>query len=220
MLTIKKFVFSPFSENTYVLSDESQSCVVVDPGCYEREEKAELRTYIDQNDLKVEKVLNTHCHIDHIFGNSFVLDTYQVPLVAHKLEEMNIRGSLTVKDLFGLNLDPSPNPDVYVDGGDRVGFGNTEFEVLFLPGHAPGHVGFFHRESKQIFSGDVLFEGSIGRTDLPGGSMDVLMESIFKTLLPLGDDVKVWNGHGPETTLGRERASNPFLLQYASSFRD
>lgn len=214
MLKVQKFTFNPFAENTFVLSDETGACVVIDPGCMNRHEQAELGNYLAENQLRLEKVLNTHCHIDHIFGNSWLVNKFKVPLVANRKDLLNLRGSVPWAQMNGLPFDPSPEPDVNVEEGDKVTFGTTTLEVIFTPGHAPGHVSFFHPSSKKLFSGDVLFDGSIGRTDLPGGNYETLMESIVNKLLPMADEVLVHCGHGPETTIGKERRRNPFILEY------
>ncbi len=214
MLKIQQFTFNAYQENTLVLSDHSQECIIIDPGCYNNQEKTQLTNYITQEGLKVVKLVNTHGHIDHMLGNHFVVQTYKVPFVAHKLIEAELKATQQYGSMMGLNPDISPNPDVYIDEGDTISFGNTCLEVYFTPGHAASHISLFHRESKNLFSGDVLFYGSIGRTDLPGGSFEVLMQSIFNKILPLGDDVRVHCGHGPETTIGQEKQQNMFILQY------
>ncbi|MEM6264372.1 MAG: MBL fold metallo-hydrolase [Bacteroidota bacterium] len=214
MIHVKSFVFSPYQENTYVLHDETHACLIIDPGCYEPSEKAELAAYIESSGLRVEKLLNTHGHIDHVFGNKFVKDTYGVPYVTHKIVVEELAWVAQFGAAMGLYPDPSPAPDEFVEEGDTVSFGNTVLEVLFTPGHSPGHISFFHRESDQLFSGDVLFRGSIGRVDLPGGDYETLMEVIVEKVLPLGEEVTVYSGHGPTTTMGEERRHNPFILQY------
>ncbi|MCB9231139.1 MAG: MBL fold metallo-hydrolase [Bacteroidia bacterium] len=213
-MKFESFVFSPFSENTYVVWDDSLEAVIVDPGCYGRAEEQRLADFIGRMGLKVVKILNTHCHIDHIFGNSFCKTTFGGPLLVPEKDLYNLEGAKMAAHLFGVNYIQSPEPDELLNGGDVVEFGNTKFEVLFTPGHSAGHVSFFAREAQVIFSGDVLFEGSIGRTDLPGGSMPVLMKTIREVILPLGDEVEVYSGHGNPTTVGQERRTNPFLLNY------
>ncbi len=215
MLTVQSFTFFPeyFGENTYVLSDETGSCVVVDPGCYHRHEKEALVAYIEGKGLKLEMVLNTHCHIDHILGNAYLVSKYNVPLVAHEDDLYNIVGAEAFARMYDLSIDPSPQPTSFVKEGDTIRFGATELEVLFTPGHSRGHVAFFHRASRQLFSGDVLFRDSVGRVDLPGGSAPVLVDSILNKLFPLGDDVKVYAGHMEPTTIGRERLHNPVVAQ-------
>lgn len=219
MLSVQCFTFNPYQENTYLLSDETKNCVIIDPGCYTATEQKELSTYIEQQGLTVELLLNTHGHIDHMMGNSYVKNTYQVPFLTHELVIKELDYVPGYAPMFGLSVEPSPHPDTLLDEGDVVKFGNTELQVFFTPGHSAGHISFLHEESKQLFSGDVLFQGSIGRTDLPGGSYPVLMETIVKKILPLGDDVIVYSGHGPETSIGVERQSNPFILQYQGGGR-
>jgi hydroxyacylglutathione hydrolase len=220
MLTVKSFTFFTefFGENTYVLSDVTGACVVVDPGCYHRHERDELVAYIENAGLRLEKVLNTHCHIDHILGNAMLVKRYNVPLVAHKDDLYNLVGAEAFARMYNLSIDPSPQPDLFVEEGDVVEFGNTKLEVLFTPGHSAGHVSFFHRESKQVFSGDVLFFDSVGRVDLPGGNGAVLIDSILNKLFPLGDDVKVYAGHMEPTTIGRERQYNQLVAQMQRAY--
>lgn len=220
MLTIKSFTFFPeyFGENTYVLSDESKQCVVIDPGCYHLHEKQQLLKYIESQGLELKMVLLTHCHIDHIMGNAFLLGKFDVPLVAHRDDLYNLEGAETFARMYSLSFEPSPQPTQFVEEGDVIRFGNTELEVLFTPGHSKGHVSFFHRAGKQVFSGDVLFRNSIGRIDLPGGSGPVLLRSILEKLFPLGDDVEVYAGHMEPTTIGYERQYNQLVKQMQQAF--
>lgn len=220
MLTIKSFTFFPefFGENTYVLSDESKQCVVIDPGCYHPHEQQQLLDYIKKAGLELVMILNTHCHIDHIMGNAFLLRNFEVPLIAHRDDLYNLEGAEAFARMYSLPFDPSPQPTQFVEEGDVIEFGNTKLEVLFTPGHCKGHVSFFHREGRQVFSGDVLFRDSIGRTDLPGGSAPVLLRSIVDKLFPLGDDVEVYAGHMEPTTIGHERAHNQLVKQMLRAF--
>ncbi|MEO0468746.1 MAG: MBL fold metallo-hydrolase [Bacteroidota bacterium] len=214
MLTIESFSFNPYQENTFVVSDESGACIIIDPGCYDQQERDLLMNYIAYNELKVEQLLNTHGHIDHMLGNRFVKEKYNVPFITHELVIPELEATQTYGAMFGIQADPSPAPDRLVQEGDVIEFGETRLEVLFTPGHSAGHISFFHAASNDLFSGDVLFYGSIGRTDLPGGSYPVLMESIFEKILPLGDEVNVHCGHGPATTIGQERKNNQFILDW------
>lgn len=214
MLHIKPFTFNPYAENTYVLSDASKACVIIDPGCYTPEERALLAGYIAAEGLTVTHLLNTHGHIDHMLGNAFVKDTYKVPFAAHKLAVPELEATQAYGSMMGIKPDISPEPDRLIAAGDVIQFGETSLDVWFTPGHSAGHVSFYHAASRQLFSGDVLFQGSIGRTDLPGGSFPVLMESIRDQFLPLPDEVIVYPGHGPETSIGAERQANPFILEY------
>lgn len=220
MLTVKSFTFFPefFGENTYVVSDETKNCVVIDPGCHHPHERAALKSYIKDNGLKLEKVLNTHCHIDHIMGNAFLIKEYGVPLLAHKDDLYNLKGAEAFARMYSLDFDPSPEPDQLIKEGEVVTFGKSSFEVIFTPGHSAGHVSFFHRPTNEVFSGDVLFHDSVGRVDLPGGSASVLITSILEKLFPLGDDVKVYPGHMQATTIGRERKFNPLVKQMQEAY--
>lgn len=212
MVQIKIFTFNPFYENTYVLWDETKEAIIIDPGCYDPEEKAELRNFIEQEALKPVQLINTHAHIDHVLGNAFVAKTWSLELYMHKADLPTLHSLSNYAHLFGLNgPEPSPEPSHFLEEGDVVSFGNTELEVLFVPGHAPGHIALVHHEQRFTIAGDVLFKGSIGRVDLPGGSMEVLLKSIREKLFPLGDDYLVFPGHGPSTSIREERLHNPFF---------
>jgi len=210
MLSIQTFVFNPFQENTIVAFDETQEAVVIDAGCYEPEERKELDNFISAQKLTVKYLLNTHCHIDHVLGNDYVKEKYKVKLLIHSFYEPVLRAVKTYAPNYGFGGYREALPDQFLKEGDIVQFGNTTLHVLFLPGHSPGHVGFFNLEQRLILSGDVLFEGSIGRTDLPGGDFNTLIDSIHRKLFTLPDEVVVYPGHGRTTTLGQEKISNPF----------
>lgn len=212
MINIKSFVFGPFQENTYLLFDETNECIIIDPGCYDRREQLLLENFIKEKQLKPVKLINTHCHLDHVFGNGFVADTYKLKLEINKLDLPVLDAYLTSANLYGLNASPSPQPSVYIDEGDIIKFGNSMLEILFTPGHSPGSITLYNREQKIMIVGDVLFYGSIGRSDLPGGNSEILIHSIKNKLLPLGDNYTVYNGHGPSTNIGFERINNPFLI--------
>lgn len=209
-MTVQSFTFNPFQENTYVIYDETRNAAIVDPGCYDPAEQRQLDQFIIQHNLVVKYLLNTHCHIDHVLGNSHVLEKYKAPFLIHQKEEALLRAVKTYSSNYGFQLYHEALPTGYFAEGDKIAFGKTELEVIFLPGHSPGHVGFYHRTEKVILSGDVLFEGSIGRTDLPGGDFNTLIDSIHKKLFVLPDDVIVYSGHGNTTTIGEEKSTNPF----------
>jgi hydroxyacylglutathione hydrolase len=211
MIHIQSFVFSPFYENTYILSDETKEAVIIDPGCYELAERETLKKYISENKLQVVKLLNTHCHIDHVFGNQFVKDTYQVKLYMHQKDIPTLKGNKFAADMFGMKGFIDSDADIFVEEGETISFGNSNLDILFVPGHAPGHIAFVHQAQKFVFSGDCLFRESIGRTDFPGCNHQDLIDSITQKLFPLGDDFTVYSGHGPATTIGHERKFNPFL---------
>jgi len=210
MIQIQALTFNPFSENTYVVYDETGAGVVIDPGCYEPEERAELAKFIESKDLKIKYLLNTHCHIDHVLGNDFVKEKYRVPFLIHANEEPVLKAVKAYAPSYGFAIYREATPDQFIREGEELSFGTTKFSILFLPGHAPGHVGFYHAESKSLLSGDVLFEGSIGRTDLPGGDHKTLIESIRKKMFTLPDEVIVYPGHGNPTTIGEEKLTNPY----------
>jgi glyoxylase-like metal-dependent hydrolase (beta-lactamase superfamily II) len=209
-MTIQSFVFNPFSENTYVAFDETKEAVIIDPGCYEPTEKAELDQFITSKGLTVKFVLNTHCHIDHVLGNFHFKTKYKVPLAINKQDEKVLLAVQSYASNYGFAGYQPTLPDRFLEENESFAFGNTNWKILFLPGHSPGHIAFYDEQKKTIFSGDVLFKRSIGRTDLPGGNFDVLLKSIQQKLFLLPDDVVVYSGHGPTTTIGEEKKSNPF----------
>ncbi|KAA5547421.1 MBL fold metallo-hydrolase [Adhaeribacter rhizoryzae] len=210
-MTISGFTFNPFEENTYVLHDETRECVIVDPGCYEKNEQAELTDFIRDNKLKVVQLLNTHCHIDHVFGNQFIIDTYKVPFLIHQADLATLQAVPVYAPSYGFPQYNPATPTGFINESDIIRFGNTELNVFFTPGHAPGHVVFYHEPTKTCIGGDVLFQRSIGRTDLPGGNHQTLLQSIRTKLFTLPDEVTVYPGHGPSTTIGAEKKYNPFL---------
>lgn len=210
--SIAKLTFNPFQENTYVIYDETGECAIIDPGCYEPHEKIELEDFINTNRLRPVRLLNTHCHIDHVFGNKFVSETYGLLLEIHQGELPVLEAVPQVSSFYGIPMgDPSPTPGRFIEEGEIISFGNTKLKALYTPGHSPASLSFYCEASKFVIAGDVLFKESIGRTDLPGGDFDTLIKSIKKQLLPLGDDVNVHPGHGLSTTIGYERKFNPFF---------
>ena len=211
-MKIKPFVFNEFSVNSFVIYDESKECVIVDPGCISEEQQKILTNFIDDNKLKPVKLLNTHCHVDHVAGTKFVVDTYNIPVYMNDGDQANLDASVRAGELYGMKIDIPPTVDSFLKDNDTVKFGNSELKVLHLPGHSKGSIAFYAEAEKFVVVGDVLFNGSVGRTDLNGGSLDELMDSIKNKLFKLDDSVTVFTGHGPETTIGNEVRSNPFLL--------
>lgn len=205
------FTVNPFQENSIVIFDGSGSCAIIDPGFSNRAEREDLVDFIEKKNLKPELLLNTHCHIDHILGNRFIADKYKLGLQIHPLDRPLLEAAKSYAHVYGLDYEPSPDPSKEFEEGDKLSFGNTTLEILHLPGHAPGHVIFIHRDSKTIIGGDVIFRGSIGRTDLPGGNHQDLLDSISKKLFTLPDDYTIYPGHGPTTTVGIEKKTNPFF---------
>ncbi len=210
MINIHSFVFGAFMENTYILYDESKECVIIDPGCYEKDEQDALTSFIATNNLKVIQLLNTHCHIDHVLGNQFVKDTYNVKLYTHKKEEPVLLAVKAYASNYGMPNYQASQIDNYLEEGDVVTFGNSNLDIVFVPGHSPGHIAFYNESQKICIGGDVLFQGSIGRTDLPGGDFNTLISSIQTKFFKFSDDMVVHCGHGPTTTIGIEKKSNPF----------
>lgn len=211
MIQIHYFVFSPFAENTYVLYDETQEAVIIDPGCLTQIEKETLARFIQENNLKITALLQTHAHLDHVFGSAFVKRKYGVKMYMHQ-KELPILDSVESRcKLWGIDGYEPVEADEWVDEGDVIKFGNSTLEVIFVPGHAPGHIAFINHAQKFVIGGDVLFRGSIGRTDFPLCDHDTLIDSIKTKFLTLEDDYQVYAGHMQPTTIGRERRSNPFL---------
>ncbi len=211
MLRIYKHTFNVFQENTYVLTDDTKECVIIDPGCSNEMERNALVQTIEAHGLKPVKLLNTHCHIDHFGGNKFLCEKYKLLPEFHELEWKVMNQALDFQSFFNLEVEPSPMPEHYLKEGDEIKFGTTVLAALFTPGHSPGSLSFYCEAEKVVISGDVLFQGSVGRYDLPGASGEVLLNSIMQKLMTLPDDVKVFSGHGPETFIGVERRNNPFL---------
>ncbi|SFD28678.1 Glyoxylase, beta-lactamase superfamily II [Chitinophaga sp. CF118] len=211
MLEIQCLTFNPFQENTYLVINEKKDCIIIDPGCYFEEERKELLTYIEKEGLNVTRLLNTHCHLDHIFGNRLVAKTYGVGLEMHILDKIVLDRSPEIGKMYNVPFEPSPEPIRYLEAGEKIKLGDDELEVLLTPGHSPGSVCFYCAGQQLLIGGDVLFYQSIGRTDLPGGSHQTLINSIREKLFVLPDEVIVYPGHGQSTTIGFEKKNNPFL---------
>lgn len=211
MLKVSSFCFNPFEENTFILSSENGDAIIIDPGCYEAEEKKSLSDFIEKHKLNPVKLLNTHAHIDHILGNNYVAGRYNLGLEMHADDLDLLMSAPVYGQMWGINSEPSPTPSNLLKEGDVIKLGTSELNVLFTPGHSKGSITFYCKKDRFAIVGDVLFNRSIGRTDLPGGDHAELIRSIKNKLLPLGDDVKIYCGHGPETTIGFEKKHNPFL---------
>lgn len=213
MIKIKPFVFNDFAVNSFVIYDEdSRECIIVDPGCVKETEQNSLTQFIEDNQLTPTKLVNTHCHVDHVAGNKFVVDTYNISVCANEGDNENLANTVRAGELYGMKIDMPPAVDQYLNCGDTVKLGQSELRVMYLPGHSKGSIALHAKDEKFVVVGDVLFNGSVGRTDLNGGSLDELMHSIKQVLFKLDDDVTVYTGHGPETNIGNEVRSNPFLL--------
>lgn len=211
MTFVHRFTFNAFEENTYVVYDDSKQCVIIDPGCDSVEEEQALYSFIQSQHLKPVRLLNTHCHIDHILGNAFVASTWGLKLEFHEKEQRVIDEAPNLASFFGVRCTPQPEVGRYIVSGEEIIFGETTLRVLFTPGHSPGSLSFYCSGAGFVISGDVLFMDSIGRYDLPGANGDLLIQSIKNQLLPLPAQTKVYSGHGPETTIGREIIHNPYL---------
>lgn len=214
MLSIKAFTFNPVQENTYVLYNEKGECCIIDPGCYFPEEKEELQSVIEKAGWKPVLLLNTHCHLDHVFGNQFVYDTWGLKLHIHEKEKLVLDFAPQSGLMWQMPFDNYTGPLLWLKEGTTIEIGDEELEIRFTPGHSPGSVSFYHEEGGFIIGGDVLFNGSIGRTDLPGGDMDTLINSIQTQFFTLPDETKVYSGHGPVTTVGFEKMNNPYVKLY------
>lgn len=211
MIKIEKFVVNPLQENTFVISDETGKCVFVDPGFYFDVERNEIKQYIEDNHLKPVMIANTHCHFDHIMGVEFLRGEYKIPFRAHPDDAFWVEKAIAQAEMFGFEMEPVREPDAFFADDEPLKFGNTELQIIHVPGHSPGHVVFYFENEKMLIAGDVLFNGSIGRTDLPGGHYQTLISGIKTKLFSLPDETTVYCGHGAETTLGFEKSSNPFL---------
>lgn len=211
-IKVNVFTFNALQENTYIVSDETKECVIIDPGCADKAERQDLEFFIKQNNLKPVHLLNTHCHIDHVLGNAFVKQTYKLKLSIHPVETETLRSVKLYAAMYGYPNYEETEAEIFVQEGEKITFGNSVLDILFVPGHAPGHIAFVDFASKQVFAGDVIFKQSIGRTDLPGGNFKQLEHSIRTKLYALADDFVVYCGHGPKTTIGMEKKMGYFRV--------
>lgn len=214
MITIDVLPINPWQENTYILSDETKECVIIDPGCLSPQERKLVSDFIANKDLKPVRLLHTHMHLDHVFGSSYIAKTYNLQSEGHIGDEFFIEQTVTYAAQFGVEVDENP-PAIgkYLNEGDEVKFGNSVLKVIHVPGHSPGGVLFYQPEEQFAIVGDAIFRESIGRADLPGGDFDTLISGLKSKVLSLSDEVVLYPGHGPSTTVGHERENNPFLNQ-------
>jgi glyoxylase-like metal-dependent hydrolase (beta-lactamase superfamily II) len=210
-MQIKIFEINPFQENTYIIADEFGECTIIDPGFYHQSERRLLDSFLDEKGWKPTQIIQTHAHLDHVFGCKYVAETYGIGLYLHKAELPVLQAATQVASMYGVACEDPPKPAGFLEEGDKISMGGKEWDIFFTPGHSPGGICFYQPEEQILICGDVLFAGSIGRTDLPGGDFNTLISSIKNKLLTLPDEVKAYPGHGPYTTIGRERLSNPFL---------
>lgn len=212
MLYLKSFCFNPFQENTYLLYIETGEAFIFDPGNSTASENKQLSDFISSKNLTLKRLLLTHAHIDHVMGNRYIFDTYGLLPEVNSNDVLFIERMAQSAAMYGLSCEPSPMPQRFINDGDIIHLGNYELRCIFTPGHSPGSISFYNHENKLLISGDVLFNGSIGRSDLPMGNLETLLHSIKEKLFLLEDYVNVYSGHGPATTIGREKNSNPFLI--------
>lgn len=211
-MNIQKFEFNMFPVNSYVLWDDTKEAVVVDPGVFFDTEKEQLKKFIADNGLKIKHLLNTHLHLDHILGNTFMFQEYGIKAEASQDDEYWLEGVAQQGRMFGFEVNDEPVPlGKYLKEGDQIQFGNQTLDIFQVPGHSPGSLVFYNQATGDAFSGDVLFQGSVGRADLQGGNFTALKENIIKKLFILPDETVVHAGHGPSTTIGREKKYNPFF---------
>lgn len=212
MLKIKSFVFSPIQENTYLLYDEFNNCAIIDPGCYFDAEKDQLTQFIKQAGLQPKMLLNTHCHLDHIFGNKYAAETYGLVPQIHPKEKVVLEFAPTSGLMYNLPFDNYTGDFIFLKEDDTILIGKDELKVIEAPGHSPGHICFYSAKQNFLIGGDVLFNRSIGRTDLPGGNHEQLIKNIKEKLFVLPEETVVYSGHGPVTTIGEEKRENPYLF--------
>ncbi len=211
MIKISRFIFNSFQENTWLVNDETNECIIIDPGCIDKDERTILKEFIEEEGLTLVKSILTHGHVDHVCGTGFIKESYKLTPECHKLDVVLMKEAPLHGKIFGVQVEPSPVPEPSLEEGQDVVFGNSSLEIIHVPGHSAGSVAFFNKDEGLLFTGDVLFKGSIGRTDLPGGDYNVLMKSIYEKIIPLGPDIRVFPGHGGETTIGDELSTNPFI---------
>ena len=210
-MEIYKLVFSPIEVNTYILADKSNDCAIIDCGCYDRSEFEELVRFIEDKKLNPVLLLNTHCHLDHIFGNRFMLEKYNLKTLSCELDEKNRRKAVQHASFFGLSMNEAPEPGGFLTDGQSITFASEELKALHVPGHSSGSMAFYSEKNSCVFTGDALFAGSIGRTDLEGGDYDTLIGSILNRLFVLPQSTVVYPGHGCHTTIEKERMTNPYF---------
>lgn len=211
MLNVHFFTFNAFSENTYIISNHKKQCWIVDPGMYEQRETDEFISFIEKHQLQPQSIINTHAHLDHIFGVQALIDKFGIPFGIHQLEVPVLARGADTAAMFGIRFGNLPKADFFIEHGQQLQLGDDMVSVFLTPGHSPGSISFYYPDGKWVIAGDVLFNGSIGRTDLPGGNFDTLIDSIRTHLFTLPDDTTVLSGHGDETTIGDEKKYNPFL---------
>jgi len=211
-MKIKSFTFNNFQENTYILYDETNECIIIDPGCYSEEEKKILSEFVINNKLNPLKLINTHCHIDHVLGNQYVSKKWSLDLYLHIDSKPLLEQTKSISKVYGFyDFEESPEPKYYLEHKQIIKFGLQEIIILHTPGHAPGHICLYNKKSNLLIAGDLIFKGSIGRTDLPGGNYETLINSIKTEIIILPENTKIYSGHGPSTILENEKKNNPYM---------
>lgn len=211
MINILSYTFGPFQENSFVLFDETKAGVIIDPGCSGALEEDGLIASLEDEDIKLTHLLNTHCHLDHIAGNDFINRKFGLGVTMNELDLPTMEMAPRSAEMYGIPFTPSPEPEFFINEGDKIKFGNSTLDVIFVPGHAPGHVVFYSKEQNFLIGGDTVFQRSIGRTDLPGGDHATLIQNIKNKIFTLPDNTIIYPGHGPSTTVGEEKRENPFF---------
>ena len=211
MISIKKFTFNSFQENTYVVYNDKNNCIVIDPGCYEQKEFDFIDNFILENNLTIKDVIITHSHIDHVLGAHFFTKKYNLLPIHHKIDRETLKSIPSYAHVYGFNFTEFESSENHLEHDDFYYLDEDKFEIKYTPGHAPGHITLINHEKMAVFSGDVIFQNSIGRTDLPGGNYDVLEKTILEEIYTLPDEYKIYSGHGAETFVGHEKTNNPFV---------
>ncbi len=211
MISIQIFTFNALQENTYLLFDETKECVIIDPGCYDKEEQKELVDFIAIKNLTPTLLLNTHCHVDHVLGNAFVAEKYKLTVQTSQIEEAQLLSVKLYAPMYGFTNYHEVEKVAHINAGETIRFGTSELEILSVPGHSPGHLAFWSKVQGFCIAGDVLFRGSIGRYDLPGGDYKTLEKSIKEVMYALPNETIVYAGHGPKTDIGFEKKNNPYV---------
>ena len=210
-MTLHHLVFNPYDVNTYIVAAADGQCAIVDAACCSPDEQAALKKYVADKGLRPVWLINTHGHFDHIIGNAFVCQTWTVKTAAHRDDLFLMENAYRQGEMFGFSIEPPPTPTVFLEEGDAIEFGDVSLQIRHIPGHSPGSIVLYSSAQGWVIVGDVMFNGSIGRTDLPGGDFDLLIAGIKEKLMTLPSDTKVLPGHGSDTSIGQENILNPFL---------
>jgi len=217
MLSIHSFCFNPFQENTYILYNEQKEAIIIDPGMYTQEDYDQFDHFIKTSGLQPTLLLNTHCHLDHVFGNNYISEHYQLKAHFHSNEQVVLDRLPEASAKWGIPANAYKGPVQYIEDNSKIPFGKDQLKVLLTPGHSPGSVCFYIEAQDILIGGDLVFMDGVGRTDLPGSNPLDLIKSIKNKILPLPDQTKIYSGHGPATSLHRERIHNPYLQHILKS---